>query len=253
MARAAGLQSGMDKAPHTGEQFAPTRWSVVLAAGQKVSPQAQEALATLCQTYWYPLYAYMRRRGHGPHDAEDLTQAFFARLLEKEYLAHLKREGGRFRSFLLTAVQAFLANEWDRQHAQKRGGGHALVSIDRDTAESRYSREPSHTLTPEKIYERHWAEALLDRVMAQLRQEFVAAGKTRLFDHLSPSLSRERGAVPYASIAAQLGTSEAAIKMAVQRLRSRYRALLRAEIAQTVASPQEVEEEIRHLFSAFST
>lgn len=242
----------MDTVGTPAQQFAPTRWSVVLTAGQADSPQAQEALATLCQTYWYPLYAFIRRQGHGPHDAQDLTQEFFARLLEKRYLAGLKREGGKFRSFLLTALKRFLANEWDKLRAQKRGGRQTVISIDAEAAESRYRLEPSAATTAEKIYEQRWAQALLELVMTRLREEYNASGKRALFEQISASLSRPRGALPYADIAARLDTTEAAVKMAVQRLRARYRELLRTEIAQTVATPAEVEAEIRHLFAAFS-
>lgn len=223
----------------------------MLAAGRADSPEAREALAVLCQAYWYPLYAYVRRQGYGPHDAQDLTQEFFARLLEKQYLAGLKREGGKFRSFLLTALKRFLANEADRAGAQKRGGGRTVISIDAASAESRYGLEPSHELTAEKIFEQRWAQALLEQVHARLREDYAAAGKSQLFDQISPSLGQRRGAVRYAEMASRLEMSEAAIKMAVQRLRARYRELLRAEIAQTVASPEEVEEEIRHLFATF--
>jgi len=242
----------MDTARHTAQQFVPTRWSVVLAAGQGASPQAHEALATLCQTYWYPLYAYVRRLGHSPPDAQDLTQEFFARLLEKHYLAGIKREGGKFRSFLLTALKRFLANEWDRAKAQKRGGRDTVLSIDEESAEARYGLEPAHEMTAERIYEQRWAQALLERVLQQLCEEYAGLGKVALFEQISASLSRPRGGVPYADIAARLDTTEAAVKMAVQRLRKRYRERLRAEIAHTVAGPEEVEEEIRYLFSMFS-
>jgi RNA polymerase sigma-70 factor (ECF subfamily) len=241
----------MSTAQHPGRKFVPTRWSVVLAAGQHASPQAEDALAQLCQTYWSPLYAYVRHQGYSPHDAQDLTQEFFARLLKKQYLARIEREGGRFRSFLLTALKRFLAKEWDRAKAQKRGGQQTVLSIDQKSAESRYQLEPIHEMTPEKVYEKHWAQALLELVLARLRQDYADAAKSELFEQISQSLSRPRGAVPYATIAANLNTTEAAIKMAVQRLRARYRELLRAEIAQTVASPQEVEEEIRHLYATF--
>ena len=229
-----------------------TRWSVVLAARQADSPQAREALATLCQTYWYPLYAFIRRQGHRPHEAQDLTQEFFARLIEKQYLAPLRREGGKFRTFLLTALQRFLANEWDKARARKRGGGQPPISIDAAAAESRYDLEPSHCLTPEKIYEQRWAQSLLDLVMRRLREEYAAREQAILFEQISGSLSRQRGAVPYAEIAAQLGTTEGAVKMAVHRLRARYRELLREEIAQTVATPADIEEEIQALFAAFN-
>jgi RNA polymerase sigma factor (sigma-70 family) len=242
----------MDSANHPNPRFVPTRWSVVLAARQEDSPQAEEALAALCQTYWYPLYAFVRRQGHSSADAQDLTQEFFARLIEKHYLGRIQREGGRFRSFLLAALKRFLANEWDRAHAQKRGGQQTPISIDAESAETRYRLEPAHELTPERIYERHWAQTLLEQVLARLRTEYAAAGKGDLFERIQSSLSQPRGSVPYADIASQLGSTEAAIKMAGQRLRVRYRELLRAEIAQTVAAPSEVEDEIRHLFAMFS-
>lgn len=241
----------MDTEHNRNPAFAPTRWSVVLAAGQEDSVHARAALATLCQAYWYPLYSYVRRQGHSPADAQDLTQEFFARLVAKRYLARVQRAGGRFRSFLLTAIQRFLANEWDRAHAQKRGGFAAVVSIDAADAESRYRLEPAHELTAEKIFEQRWAEALLARVLARLRAEYASAGKEALLDALSASLSQPRGAVPYAAIATRLNTTEAAVRMAAHRLRARYREVLRAEIADTVASPAEVEEEIRYLFATF--
>jgi RNA polymerase sigma factor (sigma-70 family) len=242
----------MDSTGQPAPQFVPTRWSVVLAARQEDSPKAEEALATLCQTYWYPLYAFVRRQGHSPPDAQDLTQEFFARLIEKRFLARIQQEGGRFRSFLLTALKRFLANEWDRARAAKRGGGHTVISIDADSAETRYRLEPADELTPERIYERQWAQTLLGQVLNRLREEFVAADKATLFEQIQASLSQPRGMVPYADIANQLGTTEAAVKMAVQRLRARYRELLRAEIAQTVARESEVEDEIRCLFATFS-
>jgi RNA polymerase sigma factor (sigma-70 family) len=237
---------------HAGRAFAPTRWSVVLKAARQTGPEADEALATLCEAYWYPLYAYVRRQGHRPADAEDLTQAFFARLLEKRYLDRIEREGGRFRSFLLTALKRFLANEWDRAGAVKRGGKHTILSLDLDLAESRYQIEPAHEASPDKLYERQWARALLDRVMALLREEYAAAGKTDWFICLSGTLGRPRGETPYRELAIDLGTTEGAVKMAAQRLRARYRALLRAEVGHTVADPGEIEAEIRHLFAMFA-
>jgi RNA polymerase sigma-70 factor (ECF subfamily) len=237
------------QAPAAG--FAPTRWSVVLAAGGTTSVQAQDALATLCQTYWYPLYAYVRRQGHAPHDAEDLTQEFFRRLLQKHYLAGIRREGGRFRSFLLTALKRFLANEWDRSRAQKRGGGQTVVSLDCAGAESRLNLEAALELAPERVYERQWAQTLLEQVLTRLHAEYNAAGRGALFDAIGGSLSQPRGVVPYSDIAVRLNTTEAAVKMAVRRLRARYRELLRLTIAQTVSDPDEIEEEIRHLFTSF--
>ena len=234
-----------------GRGFVPTRWSVVLKAAHHAGPGADEALAILCETYWFPLYAFVRRQGHSPHDAEDLTQAFFARLLEKRYLENIQREGGRFRSFLLTALKRFLANEWDRAQTQKRGGKRTIIALDRETAESRYQIEPAHALTADKLYERQWAQALLDRVMNLLRDEYAGAGKLEWFARLSGTLGRPRGEAPYRELATALGTTEAAVKMGAQRLRARYRALLRAEVAHTVARPEEIEEEIRHLFAVF--
>lgn len=232
--------------------FAQTRWSVVLKAGGAAGPDADEALALLCEAYWFPLYAYVRRQGHQPHDAEDLTQAFLARLIEKRYLEGIQREGGRFRSFLLTALKRFLANEWHRARAAKRGGARPVVSLDSETAEGRYRAEPGHSLTPDRLYERQWAQALLDRVMTLLREEYVRAGRSGWFDRLSATLGRPRGEAPYRELAEQLGTTEPAVKMAAQRLRNRYRSLLRAEVAHTVARPEEVDEEIRHLFATFA-
>jgi len=244
-------QTSQATAPRDG-WFVTTRWSVVLAIGRADSTQARRALTTLCQTYWYPLYAYVRRLGHSPADAEDLTQEFFARLLEKQYLARVQREGGRFRSFLLAAFKRFLANEWDRAEAQKRGGHRTVLSLDAAAAESRYRQQPAYELTPDKIYDRAWARTLLEEVLVRLRQEYAAAGKAELFDQISVSLSQPRGAVRYADIAEQLGTTEAAVKMAVQRLRARYRQMLRTEIAHIVADPAEVEAEIRYLFATFA-
>ena len=231
--------------------FVTTHWSVVLRAGHVESAGGAEALSELCQTYWYPLYAYVRRQGHPPHDAEDLTQGFFARLLEKNYVADARREKGRFRTFLLTALKHYLANEWDRQHAQKRGGFHTVISIDGDEAESRFSEEPVHDVTPEVLFERQWAVALLDHVVARLQEEYAGTGRGALFDELRGTLTSTESVAPYAVIAARLNVSEVSVKMAVRRLRARYREILREEIARTVDSPEHIEEEITHLFTAF--
>jgi RNA polymerase sigma-70 factor (ECF subfamily) len=231
--------------------FVTTHWSVVLSAQNQNVAKSSAALETLCRTYWYPLYAYARRAGHAPADAEDLTQSFFARLLEKDYLLSAAREKGKFRTFLLVALKRFLANEWDRQHAQKRGGFAPIVSIDHDTAESRFAAEPSHNLQPDLLFDRQWALTLLDRTMTRLQQEYVATGRSRLFESLRNLLVKDDSASTYAEIAARLNLTEPAVKMAVHRLRTRYRDVLREEIAQTVTSSAEVEEEIRHLFSAF--
>lgn len=232
--------------------FATTHWSVVMTAGQEASPQAEAALETLCRTYWYPLYAFIRRQGHSPHDAQDLTQAFFARFLEKNFLGDVQRERGKFRSFLLASLKHFLANEWDRAQAQKRGGGHAIISLDQEATEGRYRLEPPDEMTPEKIYERRWALTLLDAVLSRLRKEFVAAGKGEQFEVLRVFLSAGKDSAPYAEVAGRLGSTAESVKVAVHRLRKRYRELLRAEIAHTVASSSEVDEEIRYLFRALS-
>jgi RNA polymerase sigma factor (sigma-70 family) len=234
-------------------QFATTRWSLVLAAGQRSSPQSSAALATLCENYWYPLYAYVRRRGQDADEAQDFTQAFFARLLEKNDLAAADPGRGRFRSFLLASLKHFLANEWDRSRAQKRGGGRAALSIDFRTAEERYRAEPSHDLTPEKIFERRWALVLLENVLARLHDESAQAGKTDSFDHLKGFLTGEQSAITYGQLAAELNMSEGAVKVAVHRLRRRYRELLRAEIEETVADAEEIDQEIRDLFSALGS
>jgi RNA polymerase sigma factor (sigma-70 family) len=231
--------------------FATTRWTMVMQAGTD-SPNAQQALETLCRNYWYPLYAYVRRQGHNPHDAQDLTQAFFARLLQKNYLADVNREKGRFRSFLLASLKHFLANEWDRERALKRGGGKKLIALDEDSAESRYKLEPKDDLSADRIYERRWALTLLDQVLAKLRAEFEADSKAHHFEALKDYLAAGRASVSYAQAAERLGMNEGAVKVAVHRLRKRYRELLRAEIAQTVATASEIEAEIRHLFAALS-
>ena len=231
-------------------QFASTRWSIVAAAGQRRSPQSQEALATLCQIYWYPLYAYARRHLPSAHDAQDLTQEFFAQLLEKDYLQAADPRRGKFRSFLLTAFKHFLSKERERANAQKRGGGHRLLSLDFQLGESRYHLEPADHATPERLYERGWALAILEQTLARLRQEFANAGKEKLFECLKAALAGEGMQESYAQVAEELGISEQAVKVAVYRMRRRYQELLRAEIAQTVASPEEVDEELRDLFAA---
>jgi RNA polymerase sigma-70 factor (ECF subfamily) len=237
--------------PPSDALFLTTHWSVVLSAREKESPQSAAALETLCRTYWYPLYAFLRRQGRPPHDAQDLTQGFFARLLQKDYLRAVARERGKFRTFLLVALKRFLANEWDREHAQKRGGFAPVVPFDQAIAESRFATEPSHNVPPDVLFDRHWAMTLLERAMTQLQEEYVASGRAKLFEYLQSCLGREESALPYTEIAARLNLTEPAVKMAVQRMRARYRDILRAEIAHTVSSPEEVEEEIRHLFAAF--
>jgi RNA polymerase sigma factor (sigma-70 family) len=235
--------------PAGGNEFLTTHWSVVLAAGQGQDTRAQEALARLCQTYWYPLYVYVRRQGHSPPDAQDLTQEFFARLLAGHSLAGLQREKGRFRSFLAAAMNHFLANQWDRSRRKKRGGGQTPISLDAEAAETRYRLEPADAMTAERIFERRWALTLLEQVLRRLEQEYAAAGKEGLFAALQFCLTGERSALPYSAVGARLHLTEGAVKVAVHRLRQRYRELLRVEIAQTVSGPEEVDEELRHLFA----
>jgi RNA polymerase sigma-70 factor (ECF subfamily) len=238
--------SQTERNPSSGG-FAATRWTLVLSAARKSeTPRATAALAELCGIYWYPLYAYVRRRNVDVHEAEDLTQEFFARLLEKKYLADVDRRKGKFRAFLLAALKHFLANEWRRAHAEKRGGTKVIVSLDAGTAESRYRQEPSHNLTPERLFERQWALTVLDRVLAALQTDWTAQGKQAIFDRLKPFLASKQSA-GYAQVAAELGMTEGAVKTAVHRLRRRYRELLREEIGQTVASAEEIEGEIRYL------
>jgi RNA polymerase sigma factor (sigma-70 family) len=229
--------------------FAATRWTVVLAAAKgRDSPAAASAMAQLCRDYWYPLYAFIRRRGYESHQAEDLTQEFFARLLDKHVLAGVDREKGKFRAFLLAAVKHFLANERDRAQAQKRGGGRAVIAWESLGAEARYRLEPADALTPEKLFERRWALALLDQVLARLQGEFDQGGKAQQFDALKGTLTGGLETA-YAAIAERLGMSQVAVKVAVHRLRRRYRELLREQIAHTVADPSEIDEEIRHLLN----
>jgi RNA polymerase sigma factor (sigma-70 family) len=230
--------------------FVTTHWSLVLSAGQSDGTRAQDALARLCQTYWYPLYAYARGRGHSREDAQDLTQEFFARLLAHDWVAKADPSKGRFRSFLLTAMKRFMADEWDKARAQKRGGGAPLLPLPFDAAETQWSREPADEhLTPEESFERRWVMALLEEVLARLRAEYEEEGNAGLFSEINPCLVGERATLPYAELAGKLGLSESAVKTAVHRLRRRYRKLLRDEIAQTLAAPGEVDEELRHLFA----
>ena len=232
-------------------RFVTTHWSVVLNAGERETEQAQDALARLCQTYWYPLYAYVRWRGHSPEDAQDLTQGFFELLLEKNTLARITREKGKFRSFLLTSLNHFLVDQWKKAKALKRGALR-VVSWDAVSAETRYHREPVETATVETIFDQNWALALLEEVFQQLKGEYEREGKSELFEKLKFGLTGERSAIPYAELAEQLKTSEGALKVTVHRLRQRYRERLRAEVANTVSSPEEVEEELRYLFLVLS-
>jgi RNA polymerase sigma-70 factor (ECF subfamily) len=235
------------------DRFRTTHWSLIAAARDRDSGEAREALAALCEAYWYPLYAFIRRQGYKMEDARDLTQGFFTRLLEKDYLNDVDREKGKFRSFLLASCKHFLANEHDRAHALKRGGGLAIRSLDSGTAESRYSEEPAHDLTPERLFERRWALLLLQNVFARMRQEHEQAGKLMLFEQLKPFLAGDGPSLRYSQAAEQLRMSTGAVKVAVHRLRGRYRELVHEEIARTVDDPALVEAEIRDLFAALES
>jgi RNA polymerase sigma-70 factor (ECF subfamily) len=238
--------------PPRADPFATTQWSLVLLARDRASPQADEALAALCRAYWYPLYAFIRRQVRTAEQAEDLTQEFFARLLEKDYLRTVDRTRGRFRAFLLACCKHFLANERDRARARKRGGGRSILSLDFQSAADRYRREPADTLTPEKLFERRWALTLLDQALEQLGQAFSQAGKGELFGHLKVTLVGAVGKPSHAEAAEALGMTEAAVKKAAQRLRERYRVILRELIAATVDGPGEVDDEIQTLFAVLS-
>jgi RNA polymerase sigma-70 factor (ECF subfamily) len=240
------------KTSPSGGIFATTHWTVVLAAGRSDSRQAAVALEELCRTYWYPLYAYVRRHGHSREDAEDLTQGFFARLLEKNYLEGVTSDKGKFRAFLLVALKRFLANEWDRANSQKRGGGVAPLSLDWQDAETRYQINPAHNLSPDKLYDRAWAVVVLERVITRLRDESGTEGKAALYEQLKTYLMVGRNEIPYARAATELKMSEGAVRVAVHRLRRRYRELLREEITQTLANPAQADEEMNALFSALA-
>ena len=245
-----GVSHSPSESPAPGARdFHTTHWSIVVSA-KGDSGGAHESLAKLCEAYWFPLYAFVRRQGLSEHDAQDLTQEFFARLLEKGWLQGVDRARGRFRSWLLAAMKHFLANEWDRNRARKRGGGAVLFSFDELDAESRLQHEPA-TDSAEKIYDRRWAMTLLDAVMARLRAEMAGAGKLAHFEALKFSLTGEKNA--YAEVGARLAMSEGAVKIAVHRMRERYRALLRSEIAETVAGTEEIEDELRALMAALAS
>jgi DNA-directed RNA polymerase specialized sigma24 family protein len=233
--------------------FATTHWTVVIAAGRGSSREAEVALEELCRTYWFPLYVYVRRQTPTREDAEDLTQAFFARFLEKNYLEKLRSQKGKFRAFLLAALKHFLANEWDRASTQKRGGGVMPISLDWQNADARYLIEPVDNLSPDTLYDRTWAITLLQKVLARLRDENATEDKSRLFAQLKPFLMVGTSAVPYGDAAAKLNLGEGAVRVAVHRLRRRYRELLREEISQTLSDTSDIAEEMRTLFSAFSS
>jgi DNA-directed RNA polymerase specialized sigma24 family protein len=234
-----------------GACFVTTHWSVVQAAREEDSPSAAEALSQLCQTYWYPLYAYIRRRGHEPQDAQDLTQEFFARLLKKGFLKAVQQERGKFRWFLLSAVKRFLANEWNRENAAKRGGNQRVVSLAEETAEGRYRYETPDHATPDKLFDQSWAMSLLEQAQGQLQREYAQSGRSEVFDHLKIFLSGDRAPISHAAAGVALNMNEGAVKVAVHRLRQRYSQCLREQIAQTVSTPAEVDEEVRQLLAAF--
>jgi DNA-directed RNA polymerase specialized sigma24 family protein len=235
-----------------GTWFTTTHWSLIVNAQDTASPLAAAALEKLCRSYWYPLYVYVRRQGEDEESAKDLTQAFFARLLEKHYLAQVERAKGKFRSFLLVALKHFLADEWDKARAQKRGGGQQLVSLDDSTSEERYRLEPVEAMDAEKLFERRWALTLLEQARTRLKDEYLESGKATLYEHLKAFESGDKDAPSYAHVAAEFGLTESAVKSAVFRLRQRYRELVREEVAHTVDSPEEVDGEIRHLISVIS-
>ncbi len=233
--------------------FATTHWSLVVSAGRDSDPaRSRAAMQTLCENYWQPLYSYVRRRGHSPDDAQDLTQEFFTRLLENNRFARADQSRGKFRSFLLSSLKNFLSDEWDKAHAKKRGGGIQPCSLQFDDGERTYELEPVNNVTPEQIFERRWALTLLDNVLQKLKAEHEQSGKADLFAALSPCLVGERTAQPYAELADRLGLTEGAIKTTVHRLRTRYRELLRQEIANTVATPKEIDEELTYLLTVLS-
>jgi RNA polymerase sigma-70 factor (ECF subfamily) len=244
------MTSGTPQAESSSRgQFEPTRWSVVLSARANNSPESDNALETLCRNYWRPLYAYSRRQGLSAHDAQDMTQAFFAQLLEKNYLADVVPDKGKFRSFLLAALKHFMANEWHKVRAQKRGGGRTIISLDYDLEEN-CPQWASGEMSPDALFDRHWALTLLDRTLVRLGGEYKNEGKANVFEQLKSTLTGGGESAPYADIARRLQSSEGAVKVAAHRLRRRYRDLLRAEIADTVDSHEKVESELSHLFAA---
>lgn len=236
--------------PHGSSSFATTEWSLVLAAGEPRSDEGREELAELCGGYWYPLYAFVRRRGYEPAEAKDLTQGFFAILLEKNYVAAADRERGKFRTFLLASLKNYLANEWDRRRAVKRGGETRTISLELAAAEGRYRDEPADETTPEEIFDSRWATVQLDRALASLEEEMGAAGHARRFAALRPFLTGEDDGISYRQVANRLGISEGAVRVAIHRLRKRFGEFLRQEVARTVTGAAQIDEEVRYLLSA---
>ena len=233
-------------------QMVTTQWSLVAKASQDESPDGIEALNRLCLIYWYPLYAYVRRHGHSQEEAQDLTQSFFARLLERKYLQFADRSRGRFRTFLITSLKHFLINEWKQAKCEKRGGGRQIISLDAEATETRFRAEPADESSPDKAFERRYATILLGRVLERLEGEFAAVKRSEVFEELKFSLTGEENESSYAEIARRLGMTEGNLKVTVHRLRHRYRELLREEIAMTVDSPEAIDDEIRYLMSALS-
>lgn len=238
--------------PVPSARFCTTHWSLVAAAAHAHDPASAAALESLCLTYWYPLYAFVRRQGKSAHDAQDLTQEFFATVLEKNYLHAASAEKGRFRTFLLVALKRFLAKEWDRSQAQKRGGGRIHVPLDAEWAESRYLTEPADTLDPERIFERRWAATLLEQALCRLREEYERGGRGTEFEQLKEFLAAERGSIPYDQIAGTLGVSPGAARVQLHRLRKRFRDQFRDQIAQTVSNTDELDEEVRYVLAVLS-
>lgn len=230
-----------------GRRFRTTQWSLILAAGAAGGPASRRALSSLCEAYWYPLYAFVRRQGYDADAARDLTQGYFLTFLEKDYLADVKPEAGRFRSFLLASLKHFLSKVRDKERALKRGGGKVVLAIDLDDAESRFLAERASAGSPDDTFERQWAATMLERAMSRLHAESVASGKEELFSRLRGHLEGEPDVGAYARIAADLGVSEGAVRVAVHRTRRRFGELLRLEIAETVARPEDVDAEVRHL------
>ena len=235
-----------------GQAFATTHWSAVVLAGGDSSPDARAALEQLCRAYWQPIYAFVRRQGCGPEAAADLTQEFFSRLLASGALASVDRAKGRFRSFLLTSVKNLIVNEWRRAQTKKRGGDAAIFSLDEQSGEERYQNELADALTPDKLFDRRWAETLLERVLLRVRDEWNARDRQQRFDELKVFLVERRGTVPMVEVAARLGVTVPALRSLLHRLRQSYRKAFLQEIARTVAAPEEIEDEIRHLLAALN-
>ena len=242
-----------DRVAGASDYFATTRWTIVVAAGQRSAPEADRALEDLCSVYWYPLYVYVRSQGFSKQDAEDLTQGFFARFLKRNYLEGLSAAKGKFRAFLLAALKHFMLNERDRNSRQKRGGGNLPLSLDWRNADERYQIEQATALSPDKLYDRTWAILLLEQVLQRLENESTSETNATLYTKLRPFLMVGKSEIPYSQVATELGWSEGALRVAVHRLRRRYRELLRLEISQTLADPAQVEEEMQALFHAFSS